>query len=89
TYNNYVFSIKTANVVTKALPQILLKGSVQIITNALCNFNAWINIKKTTLSTNSYTRYESEVKNRLNVAVNNRPVFIKVKFKEGEVFSDK
>lgn len=89
TYNNYVFSIKTANVVTKALPQILLKGSVQIITNALCNFNAWINIKKTTLSTNSYTRYESVVKNRLNVAVNNRPVFIKVKFKEGEVFSDK
>ncbi len=89
TYNNYVFDLKTTQNITKQVPAILLTSDVSITTNALCNFNAEVNAKSQSLTDKAYTRYETLVKNNLNVAVTSRPVFIKMKFNPGEVFSDK
>ncbi|WP_057690139.1 hypothetical protein [Acinetobacter pittii] len=89
TYNNYVFDLKTTQNYTKQIPAVLLTGDVSITTNALCNFNAEVNAKSQSLTDKAYTRYETVVKNNLNFAVTSRPVFIKMKFNPGEVFSDK
>lgn len=89
TYNNYVFDLKTTQNYTKQIPAVLLTGDVSITTNDLCNFNGEVNAKSQSVSDKSYTRYETFVKNNLNVAVTSRPVFIKMKFNPGEVFSDK
>ncbi|HIN57404.1 MAG TPA: hypothetical protein EYM92_10745 [Acinetobacter pittii] len=89
TYNNYVFDLKTALNYTKQVPAILLTGDASITTNDLCNFNAEVNAKSQSLTDKAYTRYETVVKNNLSVAVTSRPVFIKMKFNPGEVFSDK
>lgn len=89
TYNNYVFDLKTALNYTKQVPAILLTGDASITTNDLCNFNGEVNSKSQSLTDKSYTRYETVVKNNLSVAVTSRPVFIKMKFNPGEVFSDK